>query len=114
MTFPRYSRSKYGNKRVKADGITFDSQAEFRRYRELKLMQSAGIISGLEVHRRFELIAGIKYEADFVYLERGAPTLTVEDVKGAITAEFRIKAKLFKHFYPELKFLVIEADKIKR
>ena len=31
-------RSKYGNKKIQIDGYTFDSLAEGRRYRELKLL----------------------------------------------------------------------------
>ena len=35
-------RPKYGNRKVKAEGMTFDSAKEERRYRDLVLMQRAG------------------------------------------------------------------------
>ena len=36
--------SKYNNKRITIDGITFDSLAEERRYRELRLLWRANEI----------------------------------------------------------------------
>ncbi len=48
-------RGKYGNRKVKVDGYTMDSQAEAQRYTYLKLLQMAGEISNLEVHEVFEL-----------------------------------------------------------
>ena len=43
-------RHKYSAKRVFEDGIMFDSKWEHKRYRELKLLQTAGEISDLEIH----------------------------------------------------------------
>jgi hypothetical protein len=42
-------RPKYGNRKTEIDGYLFDSQAEARRYKELKLMQAAGEIDTLEL-----------------------------------------------------------------
>lgn len=121
---PRGSH-KYGAKRVKIDGYTFDSQAEARRYQELKLLAQAREIAGLTVHPRFVLQQAfidregkkqraITYEADFSYYEvtEGTTTaqpLVVEDVKGARTAVFRLKAKMFQFKYPNVDFRVIPA-----
>ncbi len=96
------SKSKYGSKKITRDGITFDSQKEYRRFCELSLLQKAGTITDLKRQVEFELIpaqrepdtvgvrGGIKkgkviehkcsYVADFVYKENGK--LVVEDVKG--------------------------------
>ena len=35
-------RSKYGNRKTVVDGLNFDSQAEARRYQELKMLWRAG------------------------------------------------------------------------
>ena len=48
-------RSKYGNKKTIVDDIEFDSIAEARRYRELKLLEAAGEIEGLVLQPPFPL-----------------------------------------------------------
>lgn len=50
------SRAKYGNRKVVVDGITFDSEREAHRYTELKILEKAGKITGLQLQREFELI----------------------------------------------------------
>lgn len=103
--------SKYGNHKVKAGGHTFDSQAEYNRYCELKLLERAGDVSQLEVHPMYELLPAytividgkkrkrraITYEADFAYVENGIEV--IEDVKGAETAVFKLKRKMFEYKY---------------
>lgn len=92
-------RGKYGNKRTELDGIVFASAAEAKRYSELKLLERAGEISGLELQPRYQLVVkGHKvctYVGDFRYLDKtGAPV--TEDVKGVATDAFKIKARLFR------------------
>ena len=116
--------NKYGARKVELDGHTFDSQAEARRYGELKLMEQAGEIENLRVHPKFELqkallrngktIRPITYTADFAYYDHGLPHPghVVEDVKGGKatqTAAFRIKQKLFMAKYPHCEFRIVEA-----
>lgn len=95
--------SKYGNKKVKEDGYTFDSQAEWRRYRELKLMEAAGRIYGLTHHPSYPISVNDcfigKYIADFAYLDLDTDHLTIEDVKGVRTQAYQIKKKLIKALY---------------
>lgn len=111
---------KYNNRKVEADGYTFDSQAEYRRYCELKLMEQAGEIVELRVHERWELLAAfrrkdgtwqraITYEDDFDYIETATGQFVVEDVKGARTQVFRLKEKLFRANYPDFDFRIVEA-----
>lgn len=104
------SGSKYGNKKVDVDGITFDSKKEMRRWLELDAMAKAGEISDLQRQVSFELIPSQRidgkvverscgYIADFCYRDKGG-SLVVEDVKGyrnpnsAGYAKFVIKRKL--------------------
>ena len=112
------SPSKFHNVKTPVDGYTFGSKSEARRYGELKRLVAYGKISGLRVHPRYMLQEAFKdrsgkthraitYEADFEYRENGG--VTVEDVKGARTAVFNLKEKLFIHKYPELDFRVVEA-----
>jgi hypothetical protein len=115
------TKNKYHAKKVTVDGITFDSKKEYNRYRELKLLERAGVISDLKRQVEYELIpaqsesdtvgtrGGVhkgkvieracKYVADFVYIENGETV--VEDVKSDATRtpEYRIKRKLMLYRY---------------
>lgn len=95
---------KYGNQKVLDKGITFDSKAEHRRWCYLVLLQKAGEIKDLQRQVPFLLIPELvkprggkerptHYIADFVYLDKAGVQI-VEDVKGAVTPEFRLKRKL--------------------
>lgn len=102
---------KYGNAKVTIDGRTFDSKAEAERYSQLRLLERAGVIRGLECQKVFELIPAykkngktvraVKYLADFVYWEKNK--IIVEDVKGCRTDVYKLKKKLFEWRYPELE-----------
>ena len=108
------SRSKYNNRKITYNGETYDSVKEYRRHDELKLLQRAGKISGLERQVKFELIPsqkdretkkvllrGVSYVADFVYEKDGQRI--VEDVKGyrggGAYAVFTLKKKLMLYFH---------------
>ena len=110
--------SKYRNQPVTVDGYRFDSKAEARRYGELKLLHELGHIHKLTVHPRYTLLdafeckgiryRSIVYEADFRYVENGVNV--VEDCKGARTAVFNLKEKLFLNRYgDEIDFRVVQA-----
>lgn len=89
--------SKYKNKKVKIDGHTFDSKKEASRYLELKAMEEAGDIKGLQLQVPYLLqpkfinaktgktVRAIYYKADFTYLKDGE--LIIEDVKSPITRD---------------------------
>ena len=92
-------KNKYGAKKVTLpDGQKFDSQKEYHRWCELKLLERAGKISDLKRQVSFELIPkqegerACSYVADFTYLEDGK--LVVEDCKGFKTEVYKIKKKL--------------------
>lgn len=99
--------SKYGNKKVVIDGITFDSKKEGERYRQLKMLERAGKVSNLALQPSFELAPAVsmdgklkkplRYIADFSYIENGK--IVTEDVKGMKTDVYIIKKHLMKHLY---------------
>lgn len=106
--------NKYRNKKITYNGETYDSVKEYRRHDELKLLQKAGRINGLERQKKFPLLPsqkdpktgktilrGISYVADFVYQADGRTV--VEDVKGyrggAAYALFTVKKKLMLYFH---------------
>lgn len=92
--------TKYGSSRTYVGDIAFASKAEAKRYGELKLMERANEIEGLELQPKYDLIVcGMmvcRYIADFRYRDRRTGEEIVEDVKGVKTREYRIKAKLMK------------------
>ena len=94
-------RPKYGNKKTTLDGITFDSKKEARRYSELLLQERAGVITNLQLQRRFEIVPkdsmgqALYYVADFVYTENGE--MVVEDTKGGKATQtpvYKLKRRL--------------------
>lgn len=99
----------------------FDSEKEYLRWGQLRLLEKAGRISDLKkqvpllVHEEFIDAQGKKhratfYNADFTYVENG--TEIVEDVKGLdkatgkylTTQVFNLKWKLLQARYPEKTF----------
>lgn len=117
-------RRKYGNQQITVDGIRFDSKKEAIRFQQLRLLERAGKISGLQRQVKFVLIPaqrescseiytkGTKkgcrkpgrllekecsYIADFVYCENGKAV--VEDAKGFRTEVYKIKRKLMLERY---------------
>lgn len=124
MIWRRYP-TKYGNKKTSVYGIMFDSKKEAQRYMELKLMQDNGLITNLELQKKYLLIPAqyepsdevykkgmhkgekkkgkliekeISYYADFDYYTKEGEHI-VEDTKGIRTKEYVLKRKmmLFVH-----------------
>jgi hypothetical protein len=101
----RRRAGKYGARRAAApDGRTFASVAERDRYMHLLQRQDRGEISGLRCQPswRFpingkELRVGsrvTRYTADFDYILAGSGQQVVEDVKGFLTADARLRIAL--------------------
>lgn len=97
-------RNKYGVAPVSDrthGGIVFASKAEMKRWLDLRNLERAGVIKGLQRQVSFTLshngVLLCKYVADFVYTENGKPI--VEDVKGFVPPIFKLKAKLMKAFH---------------
>lgn len=106
-----HARSKYGNERVGAHA----SKKEHYRAAQLRLLERAGLISGLREQVSFELIPAqygecggdlkgrptrvllersCRYVADFVYTDSSTGLTVVEDTKGFRTKDYIIKRKL--------------------
>lgn len=105
----RGRRRKYGNRvTFSADGRKFDSLKECKRYEDLKLLERAGEIQGLELQPAYAFeICGepvifdsgrqLTYRADFRYKVNGQ--VIVEDTKGFKTDVYKIKRALMKAIY---------------
>ena len=113
-----YKINKYHNKSVEIDGIKFDSIKEGEHYKQLKLLERAGIIKDLELQKVFELQPSftdnngkknraITYVSDFCYYETTLKYYIAEDVKSEATKKdkvYCIKKKMFMYKYPDIKF----------
>lgn len=108
------TRSKYGvytdakgREDRTVDNVTFASKREAVRYVELRASQNAGIIRDLVLQPKFPLIVnGEKicvYVADFRYVEARTGKTIIEDAKGARTALYGLKSKLFNALYAPLR-----------
>lgn len=111
--------SKYHSRKVTVDGVTYDSVKEYRRFKELSLLERAGTIQNLQRQVKYVLIPvqreycddiytrgrnkgcfkpgklierECSYIADFVYIQNGE--IVVEDTKGFRTKDYIIKRKL--------------------
>lgn len=105
-------RSKYGAKKMEADGRIFASKREARRYVALALMESAGEIADLRCQVRYDLYGQggllrspsgrrLQYVADFVYESDGKTV--IEDVKGMRTPLYRLKWSLMASMGHQIK-----------
>lgn len=104
-------RNKYhARAEIDNNGRRFASHKEHRRFKELQLLERAGLISGLKTQVRYLLIPSAYdddgkcierccyYVADFVYRD-AAGHLIVEDCKGVRTQAYIIKRKLMYSVY---------------
>ena len=112
--------NKYKNEKVEFDGIKFDSKRERDRYMVLKDAERRGLISKLKCQPKFTLIPAqyheeakqlktkvkmvkkcdflaITYTGDFQYVKDGK--VVVEDVKGMVTPEYKLKEKMMAYFH---------------
>ena len=99
--------NKYHNWKIVREGETYDSVKEYRRAKELELLEKSGVIKDLKRQVRFEIIPSqrgedgkvveraVTYVAGFVYFEDGK--LVVEDTKGYRTKDYIIKRKLMRY-----------------
>lgn len=82
------------------DGIRFASKKEANRYKELRLLESKGVIKNLRLQVPYTLIEKskygreIRYVADFVYAYEGQEV--VEDTKGYRTDVYKLKYRLMQ------------------
>ena len=85
-------------------GIVFASKKEMKRYAELRLLERAGEIQGLELQPEFRVsINGehyCTYTADFAYTEKGERI--IEELKSTGTAKdaaYKLRKKAAELFY---------------
>lgn len=109
--------SKYNNKKVVFNDITFDSKMELDYYKMLLEDENVEsflvqcpftLIGDYEIEGKF--IKGVKYIADF-YIKYKDGKVIVVDIKGFETADFKLKKKMFEYKY-KTKLYCITYSKI--
>ncbi len=99
------ARSKFGAKRTKVDGMSFDSKGEAKRFLALQLLEMSGSIKDLERQVKIPLEGRdgpiltptgrqMTYVADFAYTEGNARV--IEDFKGHATDVFKVKEAILR------------------
>ena len=115
--------SKYRNKKITVDGMTFDSKGEYHRWCELQLLERAGVIENLrfkppkwnfQIGDEFLTVARkgskkgtkVSWTADFDYQEKSTDesgretwSYVVEDFKGMNTRISKLKHGLMRLFH---------------
>jgi len=92
--------NKYGAKRCKEDGFSFDSMVERDFYLWLR---EDPVVNHIDVHPVFSLPGGIRFTADFIgwYTKDALPQCEVIDVKGMRPkTDFIRMWKLFNATHP--------------
>ena len=105
--------TKYRAKKTAVDGRMFDSKAEAEYAMKLKTELSLGNICDLVYQPRFTLQEAfrdncnrlnrkVEYVADFSFIEVANFVHVVVDVKGFLTADYKLKSKWFRKLNPEI------------
>lgn len=95
-----FKRPKYNNKKTNVNGILFDSKKEADRYVLLTRREEIGEV--VDIHLQVPFVFALEgkkmftYKADFVYFDKVAKELIVEDVKGFRTPLYKLKKKLIE------------------
>lgn len=105
--FKKSKLGKYNAGGLHLDGKWFASNAEANRYHHLDIMLKLGKIGRLELQPTYSITVDghpiCSYRGDFRYQildDLGNPITTVlEDVKGMVTPEYRLKKKLVEAKY---------------
>lgn len=133
-------RTKYGNKKVVVDGMTFDSKKEYQVYLALLKMEEQGDITDLERQVKFTIVPtvleeyevrlktktkikervaekAVTYTADFVWKKDGEPVVC--DVKAspkstALDKAYIIKRKVMRYYLGIKIFEVYSVEDLRR
>lgn len=110
----RERKNKYHNTITVIDGISFASRREAERYLDLKTLERFGVITELELQKKFELQPSfmykgrrqrpINYICDFYYKQDGK--YIIEDVKSPVTinnSTYKLKKKMMLYRGYEIK-----------
>lgn len=102
--------NKYRNVKTKWNGRTFDSKREALYAVALENGLRRGTVTKVEYQPVYELLPRpnrIKYIPDFRVTYPDGRVEAI-DVKGMETKDFKLKAKMFRHFYPDIPLRIVK------
>lgn len=102
--------NKYRAKKTVFNGRMYDSKRESQWAMIYENMLKTGQIKELEYQPVIELLPKpnrVKYIPDFKITWKDGSEEYI-DVKGLILATFRLKQKMFAHFYPNKKLTIVK------
>jgi hypothetical protein len=113
------SRNKYGAVETVKDGQVFASKVEAHRWQDLRLMELAGVITGLVRQPCYRIMPrhqdcygnwhrAAHYTADFLYQQDGRTI--VEDVKGTVQRDAGLRIEMLAHQNPQLDVRIVRWD----
>lgn len=99
ISAPTEIRRKYKNKKVRFNGLVFDSQHELDRWKDLKLQEMAGDIRSVVRQVSFAL-PGCKRRIRLDHMiVRNDGQIVFEDAKGFATPEWKLKRDQVEQAY---------------
>ena len=111
-------KNKYNAKKVKYNGIVFDSAFELKCWQYLEQLAKEDKITNLQRQVRFELLPAnslyraLNYVADFTFNVNDR--YIVADAKGLVLPEFKIKQKIFFDKYKNQIYVFKKISDIKK
>lgn len=97
----RYGRPKYGQKKQRRGGRSFDSKLEANVFEMLRLRELAGEITEIKQQVNVHLTkARILYKPDYSYIDCETQETIYVEAKGFETPVWRIKRRLWKCYGP--------------
>ena len=92
-------KHKYNAKKTERDGFKFASQKEARRYDQLILLKESGDVLFFLRQCPFHLPGNVTYRIDFIVFWADGH-VSMEDVKGMVTPQYKMKKKMVEALYP--------------
>ncbi len=100
--------NKYNAKKTEYAGLLYDSKGEAGLAEQLDWKLKAKLIKAVKRQVPYTLIPDVTIVWDFVVTELDG-SIVCMDYKGVETPVFKVKLKLFKHFYPGVRFELVRA-----
>jgi len=105
------SRSKYNNKTSVYNGYPYDSAKEANYAKDLDLLILAKEIKGYSRQKKISLDVNGQHIANYYMdfeVEENDGSISWHEVKGFETDVWKLKWKLAKALYPDVKFILIK------
>ena len=103
----RKKGSKYNSKKVTLNGVTYDSKQEAYRYVELSHLRYHEMITDLTRQGSIPLVVNgyiiTSYTPDFSYYDLRTGTYVIEDVKGMLLSDARLRMRILQALRPDVE-----------